>query len=285
MIKRVTIQGVEGCFHEQAAREFFATESIEIVECETFAGMFSRMAEDRSLLGIMAIENTIAGSLLQNHDLLRRSNMQIIGEHKLHISQCVAALAGQSVEDIDEVHSHPIALMQCGEWLSAHPKIKAVEAGDTASSAKAIAEGRIMRRAAICSRHAAELYGLEVLASAVETNKRNFTRFLVLADKSMAQSTIQHAEINKASLAFSLPHSAGSLSKVLTILSFYDLNLSKIQSLPIIGREWEYLFYINISFDSRERLHQGLEAIKPLTLDLNILGEYVQCSNPQGASK
>ncbi len=207
--------------------------------------------------------------------------MQIVGEHKLHISHCIAVLKGEKIEDIEEVHSHPIALMQCTKWLNAHT-VKAVEASDTAGSAKAIADGQIKGRAAICSRYAAELYGLEILESGVETNKRNFTRFLVLADKSIAEEMVDSAAINKASLAFSLPHSSGSLSKVLSILSYYDLNLSKIQSLPIVGREWEYFFYINLSFDNRVRFRQGLEAIRPLTNDLNILGEYVQCSNPDG---
>ncbi len=284
-MKRITIQGIKGCFHEQVAREYFAGEQIEIVECRSFAHMFQSFAQDSSLLGVMAIENTIAGSLLQNHDLLKRSNMRVVGEHKIHISQCVAALKGTKVEDITEVHSHPIALMQCSEWLAAHPSVKAVEAGDTAGSAKGIATRQAKGHAAICSRYAAELYGLEVLEENVETNKRNFTRFLVLADKSIAHELVAPEEINKASLVFALPHSSGSLSKVLTILSFYDLNLTKIQSLPIIGREWEYLFYINLAFDQREKFQQGLEAIKPLTSDLNILGEYVQCPNPQGYSE
>ncbi|MFI3283008.1 MAG: prephenate dehydratase [Rikenellaceae bacterium] len=280
-MKKVTIQGVAGSFHEQTVKEYFAAESVEIVECETFAEMFSRMSADRSLMGAMAIENTIAGSLLQNHDLLQASDLKIVGEHKLHISHCVAALPGETIADIKEVNSHPIALMQCQKWLGEHPSIKVVEKGDTASSAKEIASRQLRGRAAICSKYAAQLYGLNILEEGVETNKRNFTRFLILADRSVAEGMVDAGAINKASLVFSLPHSAGSLSKVLSILSFYDLNLSKIQSLPIVGREWEYLFYINLSFDSRVRFHQGLEAVRPLTNDLKILGEYVQCSNPK----
>ncbi len=279
-MKKIAIQGVSGCFHEQAAKEFFAGEQIEIVECDSFQTLFSRMASDRSLLGVMAIENTIAGSLLQNHDLLQGSDLKIVGEHKLHISHCVAALEGERVEDIVEVNSHPIALMQCQKWLGEHRSIKVVEKGDTAGSAKEIADNSLKGRAAICSKYAAGLYNLNILAEGVETNSRNFTRFLALADRSVADSLVDASAINKASLVFSLPHSAGSLSKVLSILSFYDLNLSKIQSLPIVGREWEYQFYINVGFESRVRFHQGLEAIRPLTNDLKILGEYVQCSNP-----
>ncbi len=279
-MKQITIQGVAGCYHEQAAKEYFSREQIQIVESLSFAEMFDKMSLDRTLLGAMAIENTIAGSLLQNHDLLQKSDLRIVGEHKLHISHCVAALEGENISDIVEVNSHPIALMQCQKWLGEHPAIKVVEKGDTASSAKEIAERGLRGRAAICSKHAAQLYGLNILAEGVETNKRNFTRFLILADRSVAESMVEANKINKASLVFALPHSAGSLSKVLSILSFYDLNLSKIQSLPIVGREWEYLFYINLCFDSRVRFHQGLEAIRPLTNDLKILGEYVQCSNP-----
>ncbi len=280
MIKQITIQGVAGSFHEQATKEFFSREQIQIIECKSFNDMFAQMANDRKLLGMMAIENTIAGSLLQNHNLLQASDLHIIGEHKLHISHCVVALPGEEISDIKEVYSHPIALMQCQKWLSAHPSIKAVEGGDTAGSAKEIMDGKIKGRAAICSKYAANMYGLNILEERVETNPRNFTRFLALADKSIASSMVEESKIDKASLAFSLPHSSGSLSKVLSILSFYDLNLSKIQSLPIVGREWEYLFYINLSFESRVRFHQGLEAIRPLTNDLKILGEYVQCSNP-----
>ncbi|MFI3302135.1 MAG: prephenate dehydratase [Rikenellaceae bacterium] len=279
-MKKITIQGVAGSFHEQTVKQYFEGEQVEIIECATFAEMFERMASDRSLMGAMAIENTIAGSLLQNHDLLQGSDLRIVGEHKLHISHCVAALPGETLADIKEVNSHPIALMQCQKWLGEHPTIKVVEKGDTASSAKDIAERGLKGRAAICSKYAAQLYGLNILAEAVETNKRNFTRFLILADKSVAGNMVEETKINKASLVFSLPHSSGSLSKVLSILSYYDLNLSKIQSLPIVGREWEYLFYINLVFDSRVRFHQGLEAIRPLTNDLKIFGEYVQCSNP-----
>ncbi len=280
MVKQITIQGISGSFHEQATKEFFSREQIKIVECQTFPEMFGRMSSDRTLLGMMAIENTIAGSLLQNHDLLQSSDLRIIGEHKLRISHCVVAYPGEEISDIKEVHSHPIALMQCQKWLGEHPTIKAVEGGDTAGCAKEIMDSKIKGRAAICSKYAAQMYGLNILEEKIETNKRNFTRFLALADRSVAESMVDESKIDKASLAFSLPHSSGSLSKVLTILSFYDLNLTKIQSLPIVGREWEYLFYINFSFESRVRFHQGLEAIRPLTNDLKILGEYVQCSNP-----
>ena len=279
-MKQVTIQGEPGCFHEEAARRYFGDEPIEIVPCRTFEAQFERMRHEGSLLGIVAIENTIAGSLLQNHELLRRSESQIIGECKLRISHVLAALPGQRLDELSEVNSHPIALMQCGDYLKAHPAMKVVERDDTAGSAREIAEQRLRGTAAICGAGAAELYGLEILERGIETNKHNFTRFLLLADRSCAAGFTDPARTNKASLVFSLPHTQGSLSKVLTLLSFYEINLSKIQSLPIIGREWEYRFYVDVTFDDAVRYRQAIEAARPLTSDFRILGEYAECPNP-----
>ena len=263
MNKKITIQGIAGCYHEAAARSYFGEEEIETVPCSTFPEMFDRMNNDRSLLGIIAIENTIAGSILQNHELLRKSELSIIGEYKLRISHVLAALPGETMDDILEVNSHPMALMQCGDFLQAHPKMKVVEKDDTAGSAQEISH-----------RH------LSGHAEGIETNKRNFTRFLILADPFHREILIAGKRINKASLVFSLPHTQGSLSKVLTILSFYDINLSKIQSMPIIGKEWEYRFYIDLTFDNFTRYKQSLEAIRPLTKDFKILGEYAEFNQP-----
>ena len=279
-MKQVTIQGEPGCFHEEAARRYFGDEPIEIVPCRTFEAQFERMRHEGSLLGIVAIENTIAGSLLQNHELLRRSESQIIGECKLRISHVLAALPGQRVTDIREVHSHPIALMQCGDFLKTLPGMKIVERDDTAGSAREIAEGRLAGTAAICGADAARLYGLEILRRGIETNKHNFTRFLLLADERRAAEFADPAHTDKASLLFTLPHTRGSLSKVLTVLSFYDINLTKIQSLPIIGREWEYRFYVDVTFDDPMRYRQAIDAARPLTSDFRILGEYAECPNP-----
>jgi len=280
-MKQVTIQGEPGCFHEEAARRYFGDEPIEIVPCRTFEAQFERMRHEGSLLGIVAIENTIAGSLLQNHELLRRSESQIIGECKLRISHVLAALPGQQIADIREVHSHPIALMQCGEYLKARPAMKVVERDDTAGSAREIAGQRLAGTAAICGAEAAELYGLEILERGIETNKHNFTRFLVLADRSRAAEFTDPARTDKASLVFTLPHAQGSLSKVLTLLSFYGINLTKIQSLPIIGREWEYRFYVDVTFDDPVRYRQAVDAARPLTSDFRILGEYAEYPNPE----
>ncbi|MFR9503361.1 MAG: prephenate dehydratase [Rikenellaceae bacterium] len=280
-MKKITIQGVEGCYHEVAARKYFEGEEIGVIPCATFGKLFETMAADRSLLGIAAIENTIAGSLLQNHNLLSDSSLRIVGEQKIRVSHVVAVLPGESIEDIKEVHSHPIALMQCGEWLSKHPSIKAVESDDTAESAKIISEQQLKGHAAICGAWAAELYGLEVIERGIETNHHNFTRFLILCDEEAIESYTQIDKINKASIQFSLAHSTGSLSKILTILSFYDVNLTKIQSLPIIGCEWEYLFYVDLTFDNIKRYRQALDAVRPLITDFKVLGEYIEAPTPQ----
>lgn len=279
-MEQIAIQGIAGCYHETAARCYFNPQPIEVLPCPSFERLFARLAEEPSRLGIAAIENTIAGSLLPNHELLRCSRARIVGEQKLRISHVIAALPGQSLDEIREVHSHPIALMQCGEFLREHPAMKAVERDDTAGSAREIAENRLPATAAICGADAAELYGLEILQRGIETNRHNFTRFLILADESRAAEFADPRQANKASLVFTLSHTRGSLSKVLTVLSFYDINLTKIQSLPIIGREWEYRFYVDVTFDDPDRYRQAIEAARPLTSGFRILGEYAEGDNP-----
>lgn len=272
---KVTIQGVEGCFHDAAAREYFSDRKIDTVACNTFPEMFETLDCDASLVGIMAIENTIAGSILQNHELLRQHNLRIIGEHKKRISHVLAALPGQTIESLSEVNSHPMALMQCELYLRRHKNLKMIESFDTAGSAKEIAEKNLLGHAAVCGEYAAKLYGLEILEKGIETNKRNFTRFLIVANSLLASEIgPKENDINKSSIVFTLPHTGGALSKVLTILSFYDINLSKIQSVPIIGREWEYRFYVDLTFKSIVRYHQAIDAVRPLTNELVVLGEY-----------
>lgn len=276
-MKKITIQGETGCFHDAAAHLYFGDEEVTTIPCETFPAMFETLATDASLLGIVAIENTIAGSLLQNHELLRQSNLRVIGELKLRISHVLCALPGQEIESLTEVNSHPMALMQCEQYLRRHPNLKMVERNDTAGSAREISTEHLTGHAAVCGEYAAGLYGLEILERGIETNKRNFTRFLVLADPlTAAEIGPAERDIDKASIVFTLPHTNGALSKVLTILSFYDINLSKIQSTPIVGREWEYRFYVDVTFDSLVRYHQAIEAIRPLIRDLSILGEYAE---------
>lgn len=278
-MKKVAIQGGLGAYHDIAARNYFSNEEITILPCITFRDIFAEAKKDPSLIGIMAIENTIAGGLLQNHDLLKLNDLLIVGEYKLRVSHCLAALAGDSITDIKEIVSHPMALMQCDNFIDSMPNVKVVEHEDTALAAKEISEKKLHGVAAICSSYAAELYNLNVLASGVETNKRNFTRFLILAHEHMLADLQKNNNINKSSLVFVLPHSEGSLSRVLSVLSFYGINLTRIQSLPIIGREWEYQFYIDLTFADYDRYKQSIEAIMPLVADLKILGEYSKGKN------
>lgn len=274
-MKKVAIQGGLGAYHDIAARNYFG-EEIEIVPCLTFKEIFLKAQKDEHLIGIMAIENTIAGGLLLNHDLLKLNDMKIAGEHKLRISHTLSALPGQRLQNIREIVSHPMALMQCSDFIESLPQVKVVEHEDTALAAREIMEGNTPGIAAICSKLAAEVYHLEVIREGIETNKRNFTRFLVLAHEEMVGEIRKSSDIDKASLVFVLPHSEGSLSRVLSVLSFYDINLTRIQSLPIIGREWEYQFYIDLTFSNIERYRQSIKAILPLVGNLKVLGEYVE---------
>lgn len=274
MKKRIAIQGIAGSYHDIAARNYYEGEEVEIIGCNSFREVITTMKKEPSILGMMAIENTIAGSLLQNHELIRESGFNIVGEYKLRISHSLVGLPGETIHDITEVNSHPIALMQCSDFLNTLPHAKVVEKADTAMSAKWISENKLKGHAAICGKLAAEIYGMNILAEGIETNKRNFTRFLAIADRWTADELLEGVDKNKSSLVFALPHASGSLSKVLSVLSFYDMNLSKIQSLPIIGREWEYLFYIDLTFTDYTRYRQALDAIRPLTKDFKILGEY-----------
>lgn len=272
---RVAIQGVAGCFHDAAARQYFGEREIETVSCESFHELFESIGSDASMAGIVAIENTIAGSLLANHELLRQSNLTVVGEHSARISHVLCCLPEDSFETLNEVNSHPMALMQCENYLRKHPHMRIVEKFDTAGSAEEIARLNMRGHAAVCGEFAAELYGLKILEKGIETNKRNFTRFLIIADPLLANEMKPRKEhLDKSSIVFTLPHSHGALSKVLTILSFYDVNLTKIQSLPIVGREWEYRFYADLTFDSYVRYSQAMDAVRPLTNELRVLGEY-----------
>lgn len=273
-MKRIAIQGFEGSFHDITAHNYFHGEQLHLSCCATFEDVFTEMKADPTMIGLVAIENTIAGSLLHNYELLRESGVTVVGEHKTHISHCLCCLPGQEMGDIREVHSHPVALMQCRKYLARHPQMKLVEDDDTAGSARWISQTQTPGVAAVCHASAAELYGLTVLDNDIEDNKHNFTRFLVLSDPRKADMLRPINETDKSSLVFSLPHEEGSLSQVLSILSFYKMQLTKIQSLPIIGREWEYMFYVDVTYDDIVRYRQAIDAITPLTRELTILGEY-----------
>lgn len=275
-MKRIAIQGKIGSFHDIAAHQYFEGEQLQLICCDTFEEVFESVHQDPTVIAMTAIENTIAGSLLHNYELLRNSGLSVVGEHKLHISHCICCLPDDTWETIQEVHSHPVALMQCRMFLAKHPAIKAVESDDTAGSAQYIAENaeKCKGWAAICSSDAARIYGLKVLEDHIEDNKHNFTRFLVSCKSTKADFLRPLEKANKSSLVFSLKHEEGSLSQVLSILTFYKINLTKIQSLPIIGHEWEYLFYVDVTYDNLTRYRQSIDAIIPLTKELKILGEY-----------
>jgi prephenate dehydratase len=274
MDRKIAIQGVKGCFHEQAARLFYEGQgcsSPEIVECAEFDDLYKSLSSGQAQAAVMAIENTVSGGLLPNFELLRKYDRKIKGEVFLRIQQNLMALPGQKIEDIKEVRTHYMAINQTREFFKDYPWIRLVESEDTAKSAADVAQNNLLGVGAVASELAAHLYNLEVLAHSIETYKQNFTRFLILDDGLQ----VDKAQVNKASWCFTLDHKPGSLAHVLTILSFYDMNLTRIQSLPIPGQEWQYFFYVDIKFEDYLRYEQALSAVRPLMEDLNILGEYI----------
>ena len=260
MTKKIAIQGVKGCFHEQAARLFYEEHGHivpQIEECLTFEGLYRSLEAGKADAAVMAIENTVSGGLLPNFELLRRYDRKIKGEVFLRIQQNLMAMPGQRIEDLKEVRTHYMAINQTREFFKDYPWIRLVESEDTAKSAADVAAEGLLGVGAVASSLAAELYGLEILAESIETYKQNFTRFLILDDA----LEVDKAKVNKVSMCFTLPHAPGSLAHVLTIMSFYGMNLTRIQSLPIPGQEWQYFFYVDIKFDDYVRYEQALAAI------------------------
>ena len=272
-MKKVAIQGYSGCFHEEAARSFYSSlgeENLQIVECDTFDGLYQAIAKGEAEAAVMAIENTVSGGLIPTFDLLRKNPQKIKGEVFLHIEQNLMALPGQSISDLKEVRTHYMAINQTREFFKDWPQIRLVESEDTAKSAAQVAREGLKGVGAVASALAAELYGLKILAPGIETYKQNFTRFLIMDDG----LTVPEEKIDKASLCFTLPHTPGSLAHILTILSFYEMNLTRIQSLPIPGKEWQYFFYVDIKFSAYERYKQATAAVRPLIDEFQVLGEY-----------
>ncbi len=271
---RVSIQGYAGAFHEIAARYYFEDKAIEVVPAHTFDELIQATEARKQVnLGIMAIENTLAGSLMYNYGLLKQSSLQIVGEVFLRIKQNLMAWPGTSIHDLTEVHSHPMAIAQCRPFFRQYPHIRLVEMEDTALSAKLIKEKELKHIGAIASTLAAEMYDLEILAHSIETNKKNHTRFLIL-DHPDSLKDIEGPE--KVSICFSVDHSSGSLYKVLAVLAAYNINLTKIQSTPIIGKPWEYQFFVDFIAEGKVTHEQAIEAIQPLTNELKKLGIYKQ---------
>ena len=266
----VSIQGYEGSFHQEAAQHFFGKEVI-VIPCATFREVIRIAANKKeSSGGVMAIENSIAGSILPNYNLLQKSNLRIIGEVFLHIKQNLLVNPGVSLEDIREVHSHPMAIQQCLEFLDKYDW-KLVETEDTALSAKLLHQHRNRHAAAIASKLAAELFQLEMIAPNIHTLKNNYTRFLILKPEA---DTVTITDADKASVNFHTDHSRGSLAKVLTKIADGGVNLSKLQSFPIPGSDWKYSFHADMEFDSLDQFNDVMKAIKPLTEELKIYGVY-----------
>lgn len=270
MAKKVSIQGYEGSFHQEAAAQFFG-EDVEVIPCANFRDVVKIAANGaESDGGLMAIENSIAGSILPNYNLLQKSSLTIIGEVYLHIKQNLLVNPGVQLEDIREVHSHPMALQQCLDFLDQY-NWKLVETEDTALSAKLIHQHRSKHAAAIASKLAADLFRLDVLAPDIHTLKYNYTRFLVLQRSDAVQPI---ADANKASVNFNTDHSRGSLARVLGRIADGGINLSKLQSFPIPGSDWLYSFHADMEFDTLEQFRGVLEAIKPITEELKVYGIY-----------
>ncbi len=273
---RVSIQGYAGAFHEAAARAHFTDREVITVPAHTFTDVVEQVETGVSDLGLMAIENTLAGSLMANYDLLQTANLRITAEVYLRIRLNLMALPGTQLSQLRDVYSHPVALMQCREFFKVWPQIEVSEAVDTALSAREVMEKGDPTRGAIASSAAAELYGLEILAPGIETNKLNHTRFLVL-ERGRDHSADQG---NKVSLSFSTSHQSGSLHKVLNVLAAYEINLTKIQSKPIMGKPWEYRFHVDFLLEGHVSLAQALEAIRPICSELRVLGVYDQGTKP-----
>jgi prephenate dehydratase len=273
MTKRIAIQGGYGAFHELAAHKFFKDEEIEIFPRDTFKDLIASIKDQKSDFGIMAIENSLAGSILPNYNLLKDTPMRIIGEVYLRIRQNLVALPGSSIEQLREVFSHPMAILQCKQFFEQYPHIRLIESIDTALSARDIRDNKITNTGAIASRLAAEKYGLSILAEGIETNKMNYTRFLILTENG---KQVEKSRVNKSSIHFALAHKIGSLSKILSIFSFHEINLAKIQSMPIIGQDWEYQFYVDLEVHDYNMYQAALEAIKPFTSGLMVMGEYTK---------
>jgi prephenate dehydratase len=270
MKKRITIQGYQGSFHEVAAQKAFGS-NIEVVPCANFRQLVQKTQQDNTIHGaVMAIENSIAGSILPNYSLLQNSSLVISGEVYLPISQNLLVNRGVTLKEIHEVQSHPMALLQCADYLDQY-KWKLVETEDTALSAKFISENKKKHTAAIASSLAAELYDLEVLEADIQTEKTNYTRFLVLQRKTEA---VKQASANKASVFFEINHQTGGLAKVLSIIAAFKLNLSKIQSIPLPKDPWKYAFHVDMEFEGLPEFHTAIEEIKKETDHLMIYGIY-----------
>ena len=268
-MKKIAIQGIAGSFHEDAARRYFEDE-IKVIECKSFTSVCNLIDSDQVSIAVMAIENSIAGSLLQNYALIRDYHLKVIGEIYIHIQMNLMANPGVSRDDIKTIYSHPIAIKQCAEYLEKNfPDVRLIENQDTAASGKLVRDEKLMDSAAIGNHRTAELYGLEILDTGLETNSKNYTRFLILSKHAKPNE-----QANKASLCFEVGHYYGALANVLNTFAENKINLTKIQSVPIIGKPNEYTFHVDVEWDSVENYERALHAILKNVSSLSVLGEY-----------
>jgi prephenate dehydratase len=267
---KIGIQGIKGSFHHQVAQEYFNPDVV-VDECMSFEELVDSLMSGKTDQAVMAIENSIAGPIIPNYALIDKNNLHIIGEHYLNIHQNLMALKGQKIEDILEVHSHPMALLQTMDFLKKYPNIKLVEDKDTAETAKRIQDKQLNGIAAIASKTAAKMYDLEILAPEIQTIKDNMTRFVILKKE---DSFAAENEINRASIKFELNHKRGSLATILNVMSDCNLNLTKIQSLPKIETPWKYSFFVDVTFEKYEDFSKAKSLIAIMAEYFKVLGEY-----------
>lgn len=267
---KIAIQGVQGCFHQIAANNYFGYD-VAVQPCLTFDKLIGSVKNDNgSDLGVMAIENTIAGSILQNYKLLQKNKLKIIGETYLKIEQNLIVPKGLKLDEIEEIHSHPMAIYQCDDFLNALPHTKLVEMEDTALSVKNLKNKSSVKKAAIGSSLSAEIYGMEIIKKSIQTNKENYTRFLIISKDEVPDLK----STNKASIYLELDHTKGSLAKVLQIISDNNINLSKLQSYPIIGANWLYYFHLDLEYETYRDFNNMILQIEHHTTSIKVLGNY-----------
>ena len=267
----MAIQGIKGSFHDLVVQRYFNNEDIELIECMSFDHVSRALKQEKAEIAIMAIENTLAGSILPNYTHIQENNFFINGEIYLHIQMNLLALNGNVISSLKRVASHPMALRQCKEFFKNYPDVELVEISDTADGARRVSEEQLDDVGIIASKRAAELYGLNILSEGIETHKENYTRFLVLT-----RDRIEVPDTNKASICFELDHAVGSLVDILMIMKCHELNMTKIQSVPVIGKPYQYHFHVDLMWDNYQYFKNGMEIVRNNVSDLQILGEYVQ---------
>ncbi len=270
MKQKIAIQGIKGSFHHQVALEYFQ-ENVLLDECLSFEAVVDSLLSNNSYMAVMAIENSIAGSIIPNYALIDNNNLHIIGEYYLDIIQNLMILNGQNIEEINEVHSHPMALLQCMEFLKKHPKIKLVEDKDTAETARRIQQNQLKNIAAIGSKVAAQMYDLTIIAPEIQTVNNNMTRFFIISKE---KNQTNKEEINKASIKFELDDTPGSLATVLNVMTNCKLNLTKIQSMPIIETPFQYSFFVDVVFEKYKHYEKATKILELMTNHFKVLGEY-----------